>query len=447
MTNLRRSAKIIEDFASRVWFYRILVIAVFASAMVLAVAIVANLPRQYVAGANVLVVNGNTRDDPTLQSADLPSIATSTVVLNRMRKALALDLPIMTVKRHLSVKTPPFKSSILSVEYTDVYPWRAALVANSVADEMTKYFGEVSTSRFDSDLRGLDAELAKQRDRIASIDTKMRAQGDFAAAALDDKGVDAIAGRVADLESERALSTAALTSDASYLQALDRGSGSRSAIARAEVLQNDSVYHELRGVVASGTTALANERAVYTGKFPGLPALKTKVDRLTATLSTEEKRALASPNAFSLSAETFAAEGRKAAAAATADRAKLAAVNGLLRTQRERLAARPPLEMLRLERSAAQADYLAISARRATALANRADALSLGSVVVVDRAIASENQVGLTRGKLTLALALLALALAIGSAFLAEALDPRLRRTTHIEDLYGSAVVGTLGKI
>jgi len=78
-------------------------------------------------------------------------------------------------------------------------------------------------------------------------------------------------------------------------------------------------------------------------------------------------------------------------------------------------------------------------------LANRADALSLGSVVVVDRAIVSDARIGLGKSKLLLLLGLLVLVLAVVSAFIADKLNPRLVRTSQVEDLYGQPVIATMG--
>jgi hypothetical protein len=122
-------------------------------------------------------------------------------------------------------------------------------------------------------------------------------------------------------------------------------------------------------------------------------------------------------------------------------------LNTLIAGERSRQAAQTPLETLRLQLSAAQADYLTMSSHRATALANRADALSLGSAVVVDRAIGAEAQAGLGVHSLEAILALLSLALAFGSAFLADHFNPHMRRVAQIESLYGRPVVATLGRM
>ena len=166
MTNGNFGAARVTEVYDSVRRNILLVSLVFVVMLIAAAGYVRFAPRQYLAGANVLVVNGNTRDDPTLSSPDLPSIATSTVVLERVRKDLKLDMSLQDLKRHMSAKPPPFKSSILRIQYTDSDSARAALVTNTVADELANYYREISKSRYDEDLAGLNAELAKQRERI-----------------------------------------------------------------------------------------------------------------------------------------------------------------------------------------------------------------------------------------------------------------------------------------
>ncbi|MBD5654024.1 MAG: hypothetical protein IAI50_02445 [Candidatus Eremiobacteraeota bacterium] len=447
MTNVQQVQSTMKDAGDTIWRNRIVVLVVFAILLGCSSVFVHNLQRQYVAGANVLVVNGNTRDDPTLSSPDLPSIATSTVVLDRMAKNLDLDIPLLTIKKHLTVKPPAFKSSIIRIEYTDSYSERAANGANGVADELTRYYGQISTSRYDADLGALNAELTRQTDRIKAITAQMQARGGSAVTAVDEKGNDPTAGRLTNLETDRELAKAALQGDIANTRSLGTDAGLRAKIVRRDVLESDQRYRQLLGAASSSALAVANAKAVYTGKYPALPALVTKSKSLDSAVDGEARRALSAPDAYSPSIVAAEAEQRKAAALTVADRAKVDALTSLIASERQRLNAQTPLEVLRLQKDAAQADYMAISSRRATALANRADALSLGSVVVVDRAIASEVQTGLGRNALAVVLTLLILGLSLGSAFVAELFNPRLRRAAQIENLYGRPVIATIGKM
>ncbi|HMD03495.1 MAG TPA: hypothetical protein VKG44_11080, partial [Candidatus Baltobacteraceae bacterium] len=402
------------------------------------------VPRSYSAGANVLVVNGNTRNDPTLSSPDLPSIATSTVVLERVKSNLNLNVPLQTLKKHITAKSPPYKSSIMRIEYSDSSATLAATIANGVADELAHYYNQLSTIRYDNDLRALDSELAKQKTRIETIDARLKGTTDVSSS--DDKGTGLKIDALNALETQRALATASLQGDAAAAQAVAVDAQTRSEIARREILQSDTFYQTLVAGAAKEAANLAEVRAQYTDRYPGLPPLQAKVDNLNAAVSQEADKAMSSPHAFSPAVASAIADQRKAEAIVAADKAKVAALSDEIARQREQLQEPVALELLRLERDAALAEYRTIAARRATSLADRADALSLGSVVVVDRAMASQAQLAIGARRLTVMFGLASLLVALGCAFLAEQLNPRLRRAAQIESLYGMPVVATLGK-
>ncbi len=448
MTNDKSSLPRVTDVYESVRRNLPLVACVFVVMLLASAAYVRLAPRQYLAGANVLVVNGNTRDDPTLSSPDLPSIATSTVVLERVRQDLHLNTTLQDLKRHVTAKPPPFKSSILRIQYVDTDGARAAQIANAVADELTRYYREISKARFDEDLTGLNVELAKQNERIKTIDRLVGPSGraildssDAKSVNLDTGGVNAVP-QTNSPERDRKLAEATLQGDLAHLDAVRADAAASAQPSRRDVLQNDRLYQNLVAAATSEETTLERDRAVYRDSYPGMAALEAKVANLKAAAAAEERRALESPDVESPSFAAAQSEVRKAEAVVAADRARVAAFSA---DAGKNVPPGTSLATLRLERDAAKENYLAISSRIATALANRADALSLGSVVVVDRAIDSETQIGLGRRTLSLILAFLIVVVSIGSALLADRLNPRLRRVAQIETLYGKPVIATLG--
>jgi len=447
MTYVQSAAANLRDASETIARHRWLVILVFAVLMVCSLFVIDKVPRSYGATANVLVVNGNSRNDPTLSSPDLPSIATSTVVLERVRQNLNLTLPLQVMKHSITAKSPPFKSSIMRIEYSDPNAALAATVANGVADELAHYYNQLSTVRYDNDLTALDSELAKQKTNIEQIDARLKASGALPAVGTGNgKDLGTTIDQLNTLETQRALASANLQGDAAAAQAIALDAETRSAIGRRDILQNDPYYQNLIAGAAKESANLADVRAQYTDRYPGLPALQAKVDGLNAAVSQEADRALSSPTAFSPATNAAITDERKAAAVVAADKAKVEALSTEIAREREQLSEPTSLELLRLERDAALAEYRTIAARRATSLADRADALSLGSVVVVDRALASQAQLTIGTRRLVAMIGLLSLILALGSAFLAEQLNPRLRRAAQIESLYGMPVIATLGK-
>ena len=95
-------------------------------------------------------------------------------------------------------------------------------------------------------------------------------------------------------------------------------------------------------------------------------------------------------------------------------------------------------------RDAAEAQYQALALRLSNAQANSAEAASLGAVNVVDRPVSAERGLASVR-LLTIIALLLVLGLAIGAAYVAEALDPRLYTDNDITSRYGKPVIATLG--
>ncbi len=448
MTYVQAAAVNVKDAYSTVWRHRILVAATFVVLMAASAALVGLIPRIYKASSSVLIVNGNSRNDPTLSSPDVPTLATSTGVLDRVNQRLGLKMPLMQLKSHVTTKAPAYKSGIMRIEYADSSPERAALIANGVADELTHYYNQLSTSRYDDDLRALDSELVQQKARIRRFDSQLRAR---ARASQSFAGEDKTAGSSAvdqlnALQTQRALANAELIGDQAQVQAAASDAYTRSESARRDVLAADPLYHALQSEATDAQAQLAGAESQYTSRYPGLPQLRAKVQSLRAQQAAEERRALSSPHAFSPTVAGAVAEERKAEAVVAGDQAKVAALDGEISRRSRDIGGMAPIALLALERDAAMDEFRSLSAHRGATLMDRADALSLGSVVVVDRAIPSEALAGVGPRKLIATFALLSLVLALGSAFFAEQLDPRLRRAAHIENLYGKPVVATLGQ-
>jgi uncharacterized protein involved in exopolysaccharide biosynthesis len=444
MTYVQATAANIKEGYSTVWRHRLLVVTAFAVFMAISVGIIAMIPRSYKASANVLIVNGNTRNDPTLSSPDLPMLATSTGVLTRVAQNLGLNIPLLALKKSVTAKPPAYKSGIMRIEYADASPDRAALIANGVADELVRYYNQLSTARYDDDLRALDQELANQKARIQRIDARLQARGGIQSA-TQTRGQDGV-DPMSDLQTQRALANAQLQGDAAQADAWGTDLQTRSEIARRDILAADPVYKALQAEATTSAAQLATLRSQFTDRYPGLPQLQAKVQSLRKEVAQEESRALSSPHAFSPTVAAAASDQRKAEAVVEADRAKVAALDGEIARRNRQLDSQAPLELLRLEREAAMTAYGSIASHRGATLLDRADALSLGSVVVIDRALGSQAQAGVGPRRLVATFGLLSLLLALAFAFLVEQLNPRLRRAAHIESLYGRPVIATLGK-
>jgi uncharacterized protein involved in exopolysaccharide biosynthesis len=377
----------------------------------------------------VLIVNGNSRNDPTLSSPDLPSIVGGTNVLERVQRKLGLTTTLVTMKKNLVAKPPAYRSGIMRIQYTDSDRDRAAMVVNGVADELASYYTELSTARYDADLHALDVEISKQKKRLGSIDAQLSARGGEYLATDDDQAGGSSGVQIGALESQRSLAHADLQGDIARAQAASMG-------ARGDVLLGDALYQQLQASLTKASADLADARSRYTAQYPGLPALQNRVDSLKAAVAQEAAKSRSDAGATP--------DEVKAQGSIGADRAKVDALDEQFAAENQRRSVAGPLELLVLERQQVLHEYQSIAAHRATLLADRVDALSLGSVEVVDRAIPGEAQSGPGPIRLTLIAAFFMSLVAFGSAFLADQLDPRLRRVAQIEGLYGKPLIAIL---
>jgi len=404
------------------------------------------VPLTYQAAARVLMVNEER--DPSVSTGDLPSVATSSVVLDRVRRQLQLPLSLPALQGGLSTRIVA-RSNIMTISFNDASADRAIAISNAVADNLARYYHELSTRRYDEDVDALNAAIADQRSRLSQIDDSIRNLQRRDAFVATDNAVDNVTRHIADLENQRAAAVATLTGDAALSQANAPHGALVSSIARHEILQGDANYHSLRDVAARDAAQLAADRAQYAGAYPGLPGEEAKVNSERAMLDAAARKAVTSPDGFSPSAAATANEHSRTLALVAGDRARVAKLDELIAEQTFQLRDIPKTGIafieLRAARDAVQGEILTLSGRHANALANRAEAASLGTVVVVDRALKADTQLAGGRSRVAIMAGVALILVAFGLAFLVESVDPRLRRAQQIERLYGHPVISNVG--
>lgn len=400
----------------------------------------------YQASAQVLSVADKNGAQSAISFGDLPSVATSTVVLERVVNRLNLSTPLSALQGTVKARTSN-GSQIISISYQSAIRDHAVAVPNAVADELAHYYEEISTRQADSDISKLNAAVDAQKSQLQAISKRLALTQVGGLAFGDDKAVEAISTRVDDLLMQRSLSTALLEGDRAAAKASRESADSLGRLAHNEILAADPVYKELSASGAKDETELAVSRGMFKPDFPGFPGLQTKVASVRHSLEVERQKALRAPDAFSEKRATSEAQARKADAVVIADGARIVALDRLIVAERVRMDAAPAATLasglLQTQRDAARANYLALSSRLSTAVSNRS--LALGAVVVLDRAVRADTVVvGLTRSKLVLLLTVLVSIVALGIAFIAESVDPRLLGPESIENIYGVPLVVTL---
>jgi len=401
------------------------------------------VPSSFVGVSHVVLIADNGARDPSVSIEDLPAIATSTVVLQRVRNTLALPVTLINMKQNVSANVLG-RSSLMAISFRDQSAERAIAVSNALADELSRYYGEISTEQYDANVDHLSTELDAESRQLRAIDRQMNGVVSKNPFVISDKSIDDITEQLATLSAQRAEAQAQLQGDRAIAAAMGP-SPILADTARHEILAGDPAYQAVRTAAAKDTADLVTETAGYTASYPALPGAKAKMSDEARDVKSAARAALASSDAYSPTAATTAMQRAHQLAVVRGDEARVDQLDALIAGENANLDAIPTtgsrFNELRARRDAVQTEYTALAARRANALANRAEASSLGSVVVLDRAIKADTQLAGSRTRAAVVALILILALAVGGAFLAESLDPRIRRAEEIEELYGIPVV------
>jgi uncharacterized protein involved in exopolysaccharide biosynthesis len=215
-----------------------------------------------------------------------------------------------------------------------------------------------------------------------------------------------------------------------------------------EIAQSDPLYRSLQEQLGKDGTTLESQRAQYTSHFPGLAGLNVRVKKEAASIDRRVGQLSAKPPGGSPAYLTALTAKNHASAVATGNAARVSSLQSEIDQVRAEIAAEPSkgvhISELRREHDIALTAYQALAQRRETVLAEQAQAASLGTIDVVDRAERSYPVVGKHGTLLAVGAVLGFIILAITVAFLLESLDTRLRTIESIADLYGKPVVATL---
>lgn len=421
--------------------------SVFAVGLALLFALRNLVPNTFVGVSHVALVTDSGGRDPSVGIVDLPSIATSSIVLQRVRNTLKLPISLVDFKLDVGAAVLG-RSSIMAISYHDLSAERAIDVSNALADELSRYYDEISTSRYNVDVDRLSGELVDQSKKISVIEDKIGRVVTRNPFVSSDQSINTLTTQLATLSAQRADAFGTLQGDAAIAATL-APNRELAKTARHEILVADPNYTAVRTLAATDNAQLANDEAGYSKNFPGLRGAIAKVESDNQYSAQVVKRALADPNAFSTTQATTIALRAHQAAVVTGDESHVVQLDALIATEQRSLNDFPTsakqYDQFRSERDALQSEYVALAARRANALANRAEASSLGNVVVLDRAIKADTQLTGGRTRAAILSLILILAFAIGAAFMVESLDPRIRRAEEIEELYGIPVVARFG--
>lgn len=401
------------------------------------------VPTTFLGTSTVLTINENS--DRSL-AGDIPLFIGSSDFLGRVARKVGSDEPLAAIQRSVKVKT---KGEALLIIYQSPDPQRAVTMTNAIADELPLYYHGVVSQRFEHNVAALRGSVREQRKRMAAVNARLAEVTAGDSFSGGEKPLDQVSTRLAALQQARADALAQLSADQALAQAEASRTAAITAVIRSERVAVDQTYHELQGTVARDRAALAEQQAEFTPSYPGLAGLGEKVRRESGTLRGITVEAASRPTNPSGTLSALVVANHQRSAVVAGDLARLHTLDGEIAQILSYLPAvaqrNVAIQTLLLEQTAAQQAYLAVWGRLVTALADRAQSSSLGTVIVANHAL----QASLTPYRswsFIIMEILAALALALVSPFVAEKLDPRLATSDDVEGVYGFPVVAALGK-
>jgi uncharacterized protein involved in exopolysaccharide biosynthesis len=402
----------------------------------------------YTGTAHVVLVSENTQRDPLVKGPDIPVLASSLEVLSRVKAATGIEATIKSIRSHLAVKSNSEVSNMITVSFRDHDPRLAVAVANSVSDEAVKYFHRLSVQQYDRLISYLTGQIATHRNAIEGLDHQIQHAAQADSFVSTDKAIDTITGNLDVLQGKLGDAMATLTADRAAADAAARQPAEVAGIMRDQQLQSDPLFQNLRTTHARDAAQLGAIKAQYTDRYPGLPSLQEQVRNENTMVEKQKQAALASGFSSSPVYAQTVLDHRKALAMVAGDEARVAQYNSQITEQQRRLADMSntgvSVAVLRAERDTAMANYQTLSTQLTTVKTNQAEASSLGSLVVVDRA--SDVSALFESMLMRIIVGVIAVfAIALMLAVIVEVADPRLRTPNDIERLYGRPVIATVG--
>ena len=387
-----------------------------------------------------------------LLSVDLASLATATTVLLRFRQDMGLSDSLETLQQRIHARVS-IDSSILPVQYSANSQELAIKGSNVLSDEVVRFYRETATTRFDSLIADFNSQLAKRRAELTGFDGKLAVAAktypyiDVAAPGTVVNGTESVYQRLIALQIERDALRATVNADAAAAQSTSRLITNAGPLAERDVVNSDSAYLSVRDQYAKDFAQLKKLSSFGSNRYPGLDELRATVAREAAIVSAARQHAA---SAGPVSNATYVAALDAQANANTtlaSDTAKLRSQNEeLSRLQAQIGQGRISTDVgrIRRDRDSAETAYATIADRLAKTIADRAEAASTGSVVILDRArFATKNMFA---GGIIIATGIVffTLWLALTLAVMIDGTYEWLRDPQTVESIYGTKLIGSI---
>jgi uncharacterized protein involved in exopolysaccharide biosynthesis len=441
---MRENLLYVGGIIKRRWFVIFVTILIGIAAGVLGLKM---LP-QYEASSGVLLITPDANHDTGVSSADMPSVLISSSVAGVVRRSIAPHTAANDFASRIASQVA-VGGNMLTITFKAKERNDAVRGANALADRMTAYYREVAKGRL-GDVDGyLLKRLGEEQTHLTEIDRQLRTAASRNPYVGQTEPVNALTSNLVQLESQRGVVEAAMRGDMARTSYDTQQLRVLQPTVKHELLQNDAAYRTLESQVANDGAKLATMKAEYLPSYSGTRNMQRQYDQEVAALRLREAAIGRSQAGGSPTYLSTLAVKNQAASSLAGERAQLAAIDGQIARTLQSLRSLPhsgvTIATLTSERTAAEAAYQAISVRRTTILADQAQAASIGSLVVVDRAQRADAALGKHAALILVAAVAVFTVIAFTLAFLLESLDQRLRTEDAISQLYGKPIIGSVG--
>jgi capsular polysaccharide biosynthesis protein len=403
----------------------------------------------YVATSQIAFV-GNPQT-AVLPPDDLPTFVYSQPVLQRVATKLDWHGSLDEIASAANVKTSPH-SDVVPIAVHSKDPSTALAIANALADATVEEYRSLSSSQYAQLATKLKGQLSDLRLRISALDARLHTAANTDSYAGSGQELQNISARIEDLEAQRSQALATFAADKAVASA---GSASLSshktdsglgAVVKEQALASDPVYGAVRAQESKDAAEYVAEQAGYTDSFPGIAGLRDKVALESAATKKLARDSAADHVGASASYADAVLAQRTAEASVAGDQARISAIDSTLNDIHSRLqhlsTSGVTANQIRLDRDGAANAYAQTELRLQNTLSDEAQAGALNSLTVLNYADGSAARI--PSSTLAIIIAMLIVALALGSAYIAEALDPRIRSTRDVESLYGRPHIGSV---
>ena len=378
---------------------------------------------------------------------DVPPLVHSSPLLAAVSKSVHLEPRLAaTLKKRIRTKNT-LGSEMVALSVTDTQPERAVTTVNAVTQQLRAFESQIATARYDGLIRDLREQLATRAASLQGMDARIAALTESDPYLNPETGASQINQQILGLNQQLDQVAATARGDASALAIAAHRPALARKLAGREIILADPTFRERHTQIGKDLAQRDQTAAGYTSAFPGLAGINDQVAREGSSLKRAERAATSDP---ALSSTYVAAQldANKAASAYANDRAQVAAISAELDEARAHLEGSRgetiQLGALRRERDAATTAYAALSQRLASTLADRAQAASIGTVVIVDPAVEATPTLLSQPAALALIIGTICIWLAITLALAADAYDTRLHDRGAVERLYGRPVLTTI---